>query len=288
MQWLETLKKISASYALNDKQIETLGTETTLVLLGIIHLEEYKKILADELKLPQVSLDKMLQEIDSLVLSSVRPHLEKAFEANSVEEVEQKDFGKELDERFKKLPENIQKAIARSNYYATLYSIGEENKLNVVQMGILEEATTKLILDNIPPSEFERAVKAKLNLPDEQIKKIVNSVNDRILKVIREFLKNSRSVGVGKEEDKILKSAGIEIIPAGGEPNLNALELNAPAKTTPPSQASPMLAKKFSGSFQIPSTKTEYTVPNVSRPGQAGVEVAPKKPTVDPYREIPE
>src|SRR3989344_953416 len=75
MQWLETLKTISQKYGLNEKQIETLGTETTLVLLGIIHLVEYEEALTNELGLPRNSTDKMVQEIQESIIKEIRPEL---------------------------------------------------------------------------------------------------------------------------------------------------------------------------------------------------------------------
>src|SRR3989344_8884181 len=75
MAWLETLKAISQKYGLTEKQIETLGTETTLVLLGIIHLVEYEEALTNELGLPRNSTDKMVQEIQESIIKEIRPEL---------------------------------------------------------------------------------------------------------------------------------------------------------------------------------------------------------------------
>ncbi len=37
MKWLETLKNICEKYSLDENQIKTLGIETSLILLGIVH-----------------------------------------------------------------------------------------------------------------------------------------------------------------------------------------------------------------------------------------------------------
>ena len=60
LSWLETLKKIAGRHNLNEDQIQILGTETTLVLLGIISRDEYEKILNEELKL-EIQLDSTSQ-----------------------------------------------------------------------------------------------------------------------------------------------------------------------------------------------------------------------------------
>ena len=88
MQWLETLKTISQKYGLNEKQIETLGTETTLVLLGIIHLVEYEEILTNELELPRDSIERILTEIETSIIKNIRPQLVLAFEENKKLETE--------------------------------------------------------------------------------------------------------------------------------------------------------------------------------------------------------
>ena len=87
MKWLETLKVISIKYALNDKQIETLGTETTLVLLGIIHPEDYEETLVNELDLSIESVEKIFIEINESVLKPIRRELTRIFIENTENEL---------------------------------------------------------------------------------------------------------------------------------------------------------------------------------------------------------
>src|SRR3989344_8522569 len=75
MEWLETLRTISVRHSLSDAQIQTLGTETTLILLGIIHFNEYEANLEKELGLPKESVVKILGEINEAVLKPIRPQL---------------------------------------------------------------------------------------------------------------------------------------------------------------------------------------------------------------------
>src|SRR3989338_4547778 len=75
MAWMETLKKISAKYQLSGAEMETLGTETTLLLLGIIHEDEYQEILRKDLSLPEISTNRMIREINESVIDPIRPEL---------------------------------------------------------------------------------------------------------------------------------------------------------------------------------------------------------------------
>src|SRR4051812_29846145 len=82
MEWMGTLQTICKKYTLSNEQIQTLGTETTLVLLGIVPIEQYVENLMKEIVLPADSMTKMLGEIEESVLQSVRPELEQAYKAN--------------------------------------------------------------------------------------------------------------------------------------------------------------------------------------------------------------
>ncbi len=100
MKWLETLESLSTKYNLNESQKSTLGTETMLVLLGIIHLVEYENVLEKELEMPKVQFDKMLIEIDESILRTIRPQLSEAFKKNNevIEEKVQKEEEEKVEE----------------------------------------------------------------------------------------------------------------------------------------------------------------------------------------------
>ncbi len=100
MKWLESLESLSTKYNLNESQKSTLGTETMLVLLGIIHLVEYENVLEKELEMPKVQFDKMLIEIDESILRTIRPQLSEAFKKNNevAEEKVQKEEEKKVEE----------------------------------------------------------------------------------------------------------------------------------------------------------------------------------------------
>jgi hypothetical protein len=288
MKWLETIQNLSATYGLNDEQKETLGTETTLVLLGIIHPEEYAEILQNELGLSRSMFENIMQTINTSILNPQREELTQTFQTNAEMSIEEK----ELDERFNKLPKELQQAIIDSNYHTVLYQIAQNEKLTIEQMGILEGLTTDIMLGTTRPEKFEDSLKQKLKLPPEKIALLVNAINEKILKTIRmksmsvrsvhkESMASGREQQIGHNEAQVLQDAGISIL---NHPDLTTLEISAPKQTpTPTTPASPILAQKLANSFNIPATKTEHKLENMSKS-------APKTypPKADPYRLAPE
>jgi hypothetical protein len=82
MQWIDILKNISTKYSLNEEQTETLATETTLVLLSIIHLEDYVLTLKKDLKLNEETFNKILDDLDVTILKDIKDDLVNTFELN--------------------------------------------------------------------------------------------------------------------------------------------------------------------------------------------------------------
>lgn len=200
MKWMDDLKNISTKYSLSEEQITTLGTETTILLLGVVHVDEYKKTLEKDIGLPKDIFETIYNEIDSSILKNIYTELDEAFTLNVDSLLEEKYGGdKKLDERFASLPKEVQTAINESNYQISLYSIAEKYKLNVEQMGVLEEITTKVMLGIIHPDKYEDELASKIVTPRNNISSIVNDVNENILKTIREILKKHWDTNNNKE-----------------------------------------------------------------------------------------
>jgi len=316
MKWLETLKTISIKYGLDAKQIETLSTETTLILLGIIHPVEYEETLTKELGLSENSTEKILLEIEESITKGIRPQLVKTFEANKESETETiPEVGQKPDARFDKLPKEIENIVKESNYQTALYNISRNYNLNVEQMGILENTIVDLITGKIHPDEFEGFLENGLRLELNTLNKLVNDVNNQIFRKIRAKLEASTTQNSKKgeintypleesvpttthteKEKAILNKAGIQIVPeklelngAQKTPLENPTPIQTPIQKTESAQSEiketklPISAQKLSGSMQTPVTKTEHTLDNLT----------PNKtpntpPKIDPYREVPE
>ncbi len=313
MEWLEALKKLAVKYTLGEEQTQTLGTETTLLLLGIIHPDEYYTALDQQLGLFRDNLDKMITEINSSVVTTIRPELLEVYETNNTNS----DIGEDLDKRFEILPPEVQNAIRKIDYHATLYEIATKHNLIIPQIDALEKITTNVMLGTIKGNQFESAVKENLRLPDDINKELVSEITGRILNKIRgemintygEMPKNTtipvkiiqpETTEVKQANTQVFSEHGIEIVP-------ELLEISSPSPSQgegsgvrsihPGASATPeegnkipsILIKKFSGAVSIPSVKTEHTLPNLSASSVPTPPIANAgKPAVDPYREIPE
>lgn len=197
MGWMEILKNIDTKYSLNNNQIEILGAETTLVLLGIIHVEEYKKILEKELELEKEITEKIIIEINETILKTIKEGLSKTFEANAISLAEKEapvvEKKPEFDPRFLNMPKDVEEAIALSNWKENLYKIAQKHKLTVEQMGVLEEVTIKVIKNEIHPDKYEEELASKITIAKEDISNLVKDVNEEILKKIRESMRNQKN-----------------------------------------------------------------------------------------------
>lgn len=184
MTWMETLKTISAKYNLHEEQIAALGTETTLAFLGILHPEEYEASLVAELKMPKVSVDRLVAEVNESIFKNIRPQLEATYTANNIDAAQAQGEAI-LDPRFSTLPPEAQKALASINYQKKLYDIGTKNKVPISQMANLENVTVDFITGKLSPSQYENRLAIQTELPADTVKNIAQGVNEDIMKSVR-------------------------------------------------------------------------------------------------------
>lgn len=195
MEWMKTLENLSAKYNMTALQVQSLGTETTLLLLGIVHPDEYVKFLKADLSLSLDTQNKLMADINLGILNKWRETLTQAYNQNTVA-VAEKEYGgeKKLDERFAGLPTEVKEAITNSNYQKELYVIANEEKLSIDQMGKLEKVTNKILLGIEHPDKYEAMLISDLGIQQPQAMSIASKVNERILKNIRELLKSHADV----------------------------------------------------------------------------------------------
>lgn len=305
MEWLEKLQAIAHTYALNEDQIQTLGTETTLALLGIIHPDEFEKNLAEELHLPKLTLDRIVIEINDNILNPIRNDLYNAFDANvAASTPEELEIETKLDEKFNTLPENIQSTLLKSNYYNNLYLVAQEAKLTVSQMSALEECVTNVVVGKAEGAGLAAAIQKSAGLDPEASTQLANNINEKVLREIRKNMMAEKAPlldkgGAGGGLDKeILESAGIKIL--NGEekkveikkeetPDLTRPELPAGSASStavadrPAGHITPLdkgvgglLSQKLAGTFKMDTAQsTHKSVPRTYQKGE------------DPYREPP-
>jgi hypothetical protein len=172
-----TILGLSGGYT--SDQLEILETETELLLCGLLTTENYPKEVETRMGISKSQVDALLSELDRSVFKKIQEILIK-----KVAEQEPVVF----DAKFSSLPENIQEAIARSNWQKKLYAIGTKNKLSIDKMATLEESTVGLIAGEISPSIYEGKIFQILSeLDKESLKGVINEINTTIMKVIRGF-----------------------------------------------------------------------------------------------------
>lgn len=191
MDWMKTLENTSAKFNLTELQIQSLGTETTLLLLGIIHPNEFDNFIHTEMSLPKDTADKILVEINLGILNKWRKDLEGAYDKNVAGEAERVYGGDvKLDDRFAKLPPEVKDAIINSNYQTELASMAKAQGLSIDDMGKLEQVVNKVMLGIDHPETFEQNIKSALGTDTTKANTIATAVNEKVFKNIREVLKS--------------------------------------------------------------------------------------------------
>lgn len=222
MNWMKTLENISTKYNFTAEQVQSIGTETTLLLLGIIHPDEYTNFLQTDLGLPEDIQGQLMSEVNMSILNKWRTTLAQTYNQNA-DEVAEKEYGgaEKLNSIFANLPKEVQDAIANSNYQKELYMIANEEKLSIEQMGKLESATNKVILGMESPDNYEKTIEAELGLAPDKALELSSKINTRVLMSIRNAMKGQA----------ISKPQSVPVAPVRKEP-----EVPEPTIPKPPYQ----------------------------------------------------
>jgi hypothetical protein len=223
----------------------------------------------------------------------------------------------EIQKKFDSLPEDLKWAIMAANVDDNIIEIGQMQGLNVEQMGQLSLETHMVMFGFTHPDKFEESVRNSMKLGDEKTRLIVNAVNEKILKEIKDKMmqmydnkpeeseKQEKLPQTSEEDSNVLNSHGIEIIPEKKELNspLEEYPSGGGGISTPSSKlATPqegnnthtVLEQKLSGSFQNSTVKTEHTLNNLTKMNEPPISETPKPapsaypPKGDPYRLPPE
>ena len=317
------------------EQLDELETETELLLCGLIGPDEYQKELEKIMRITPKEMQELVKELNFLIFQNIYEKFVEITEGKKVpmrnisaqvsapapkalgealgeeipaeNQIKNSNITQTTDPRLDTLPEGVLKIIEDSNYQNTLYEIAQDHKLSVTEMGSLDKVTTNLITGAIHPDEFKNALQKSLYLPKEETGKLVDEINERVFRKIRQklvgldgsnftegpkpFAEAEKVKAKLQEEDlTVLKTHGIDIIP-------EKLEIEEGKKPA----VHPILAQKLSGPMQIPTIKSEHsasvapatTPAPAETPALAPTPPAKKEPVsytknADPYREIPE
>lgn len=206
---------------------------------------------------------------------------------------------KDIENRIKSLPQDIQNAVLDAKLPEKLNAIGLGHGLHVDQIGTLMDDVNMVMLGLISPDSFNSAIMKELNLPAEKANALVVDVNEQILRPIRESLKKVQGGQMGTEEaeepekitdeeidalirgegpatpEEALKSAGVEVL------SVQPKELKIP---------SAIMGEKFAGAYRMPKKETDLSISKAVEIQGAELPspgIAPSARKIDPYREIP-
>lgn len=204
MEWMKTLENLSYKYNLTPQQVENLGTETTLLLLGIVHPEDYTNFLQEELSISQKTRDALLADINLGILNKWRETLSKVYIQNANEIADEVPTppstpapfavkAPALNTELPPIQKDKEPEIANGQFDSQkeLYTIAKEEKLSIEQMGKFEEVTNKIISGTIHPDQYEKMLESELGLTPEKAIELSNKTNEQVLLRMREEMKKA-------------------------------------------------------------------------------------------------
>lgn len=185
INWKLIVLGMSKKY--NPDQLDSLETETELLLCGILNPDSYAAELENRMMLTKEEVGLLLGEMDKLIFKQIQKELEKKLDQKEKTNTENKPLV--FDSRFSSMPKDVQEAIAHSNWKENLYKIAQKYKLSIIQMGDLEDITVKVISNVIHPDKYENEIAFKIIIPKNDVTNLVSDVNKDILMEIRKSLK---------------------------------------------------------------------------------------------------
>ncbi|MFA5095536.1 MAG: hypothetical protein WC447_02675 [Candidatus Paceibacterota bacterium] len=201
------------------------------------------------------------------------------------------------------LSEESQHAIDAIDWKGIILGMRAEKGYSYTQLEDLEIETELLLCGLINPEDYPKELEKRMNIPRAQVDILVNEMNERVFKKIREELvknieikkisENKQTQTSEESKEQPLESRE-EMLKHLETPDLLAeKELPAPSKeelahlpidSETGKEIHPILAQKLSGSFQIPTVETEHSLTNMTKDSGIPIKPSTEIPKVDPYR----
>jgi len=172
------------------EQLETLETETELLLCGLVETEDYPLELETRMKISKSEVSNLINELDLQIFKKIQEELVKRISEN--EKVIQNDKPLVFDPTFAGVPKNTQEGIARSDWKENLYKIGQKYNLSIDKMGLLEETTASVFKGVLARSQYENEIRNKVNPPEDKIKDLISEINEVVFQNIKDSMKIDR------------------------------------------------------------------------------------------------
>lgn len=192
----------------------------------------------------------------------------------------------EIQKKFESLPEELKWAIMKSEVDEKITELGKMNNLTVQQMGQLSLETHAVMFGITHPDKFEESVRLSLGFDNDKTKLLINAINEKILKEVREqvlMLHSKPKTENSTTEILDLKPED----PHTPNPQINLTPATPEIKTEDQNNIDSILSKKLSGAFKMGGATTEYSLNNISKQNELGGANNTKEnnaKSVDPYR----
>ena len=198
--------EVSKKYKLSQEISDSLNLYTTFVVVNLMTVDDFSKLLAGELLLSEDLAKNIYSDINQMIFVVIDEHIQNIKkEEEFLSQIKLLVF----DPSFGNMPQDVQEAIAQSNWRENLYTIAQKHKLTIEQMGILEDITIKVMLGTINPDKYEAELSSKTTIAKEEMSDLVTEVNEGILIKIRELFK--RDLESKENEQKVVSSEDDEI-----------------------------------------------------------------------------
>jgi len=116
------------------------------------------------------------------------------------------DSQKIIQEQYKTLPKDVQKAILSVDLNKNLEEISRKHNLRIDQMTALENETLFIMLGLEHPSSYVTNLKKEASVDEETARAIAEEINIQIFRPIRESLKKIHEIGGGDARFKMQDS----------------------------------------------------------------------------------
>ncbi len=104
---------------------------------------------------------------------------------------------KQLQEKYKSLPEDLKDAIWSTASAEIIQSIGKKYGLNVEQVGKLASETGLVLLGLSHPKDYIKSLSANITIEIDTARKIAEEVNNGIFSKVKEHLKKLHGIDTG-------------------------------------------------------------------------------------------
>jgi len=205
------------------------------------------------------------------------------------------------------LPKETKKAIDSVDWRAFILSLREKKGFSFEQLEDLELETELLLCGLVPPEDYPKEIEKRLGISKSQVDLLINEINEGIFHKIREelvknterqelFIKkegeNNYQLPITnyelKDKEEPIKNNQLRITNEESKSNDELPITSYELKSNEKKENESIPFQKLSGSFQIPTIKTEYSLNKFTKEEDRTKIIPPtdkmKTSRIDPYR----